>query len=73
MQVHVNTLCVIEQLRPRPQTSLSRVHLRLMGSLPCLPLYVPFPFLKPPVTLTLGWTSCLSYCLKPADVPHTHA
>lgn len=26
-KVHVNALSVIEQLNPRPQTSLSRVHL----------------------------------------------
>lgn len=38
---HVNAQRVIEQLRPWPWTFLSRVHLRWMGLLPCLPLYVP--------------------------------
>lgn len=71
-KVHVNALRVIEQSRPRPWTFLSGVHVRLMGSLPCLPLYVPLPFLKPSVTLTLEQTSCLSYGLKNLQMSTIH-
>lgn len=42
MKVHVNAQCEIKHLHSCPWTSLSRVHLRRMGLLPCLPLYFPF-------------------------------
>lgn len=40
IRLYVNAQHVIEQLRPWPWISLSRVHLRWLGLLPCVPLYV---------------------------------
>lgn len=47
------------------QTSLSRVHLTLMGSLPRLPPYTPVSFYKHSITLTHGQTGCLKLSCLP--------